>query len=198
MTARQPLGSIASAGVKYCAAGVVDEHVEAAVAVEAGAHDALGIGVLAYVAADMRGALAELLHGGRQDLLPTPGDHHARAAGDELARCGQPQPRPAAGYQRHTFVQKAFREHLRPHRSRHRCRWYERTENGQHHGIMQIPGVHIETLHNPVRYTYAQIEKACAIAQMLNRESSCWSNRPDAERATAPDQLTSEPFSTRA
>jgi hypothetical protein len=35
--------------------------------------------------------------------------------------------------------------------------------------IMQIPGVHIETLHNPVRYTYAQIEKACAIAQLLNR-----------------------------
>ena len=34
---------------------------------------------------------------------------------------------------------------------------------------MQIPGVHIETLYNPVRYTYAQIEKACAIAQMLNR-----------------------------
>jgi len=30
--------------------------------------------------------------------------------------------------------------------------------------IMQIPGVHIETLHNPVRYTYSQIEKACAIA----------------------------------
>ena len=35
--------------------------------------------------------------------------------------------------------------------------------------IMQIPGVHIETLQNPVRYTYSQIEKACAIAQMLNR-----------------------------
>jgi hypothetical protein len=34
---------------------------------------------------------------------------------------------------------------------------------------MQIPGVQIETLHNPVQYTYAQIEKACAIAQMLNR-----------------------------
>jgi hypothetical protein len=40
--------------------------------------------------------------------------------------------------------------------------------NGKHED-MQIPGVHIETLHNPVRYTYAQIEKACAIAQMLNR-----------------------------
>ena len=37
------------------------------------------------------------------------------------------------------------------------------------HCAMQIPGVHIETLHNPVRYTYAQIEKACAIAQLLNR-----------------------------
>jgi Rad3-related DNA helicase len=34
---------------------------------------------------------------------------------------------------------------------------------------MQIPGVHIETLHNPVRYTYAQIETACAIAQLLRR-----------------------------
>jgi hypothetical protein len=34
---------------------------------------------------------------------------------------------------------------------------------------MQIPGVHIETIHNPCRYTYAQIEKACKIAQMLAR-----------------------------
>jgi hypothetical protein len=35
---------------------------------------------------------------------------------------------------------------------------------------MQIPaGVHIETLHNPVHYTYEQIERACAIAQLLNR-----------------------------
>jgi hypothetical protein len=34
---------------------------------------------------------------------------------------------------------------------------------------MQITGVHIETLHNPVRYTYMQIEKAAVIAQMLNR-----------------------------
>ena len=34
---------------------------------------------------------------------------------------------------------------------------------------MQIPGVHIETLHNPVRYTHTQIEKACALAQVLNR-----------------------------
>jgi hypothetical protein len=42
-------------------------------------------------------------------------------------------------------------------------------ERSGHHLAMQIPGVHIETLHNPVRYTYAQIEKACAIAQMLNR-----------------------------
>jgi hypothetical protein len=34
---------------------------------------------------------------------------------------------------------------------------------------MQIPGVHIETLHNPTRYSYAQIEKACTIAALLNR-----------------------------
>ena len=34
---------------------------------------------------------------------------------------------------------------------------------------MQMPGVHIETLHNPTRYTHAQIEKACTIASLLNR-----------------------------
>jgi hypothetical protein len=35
--------------------------------------------------------------------------------------------------------------------------------------VMQIPGVHIETLHNPTRYSYAQIEKACTLAALLNR-----------------------------
>jgi hypothetical protein len=34
---------------------------------------------------------------------------------------------------------------------------------------MQIPGVHIETIHNPRRDTYAQIDRACAIAQRLGR-----------------------------
>ena len=34
---------------------------------------------------------------------------------------------------------------------------------------MPLPGVHIETLHNPARYTYAQIETACAIAHLLHR-----------------------------
>ena len=32
-----------------------------------------------------------------------------------------------------------------------------------------MPGVHIETIHNPRRYTYAQIDRACAIAQRLGR-----------------------------
>ena len=34
---------------------------------------------------------------------------------------------------------------------------------------MQIPGVHIETIQNPCRYTYAQIETACGIARRLAR-----------------------------
>ena len=34
---------------------------------------------------------------------------------------------------------------------------------------MQMPGVHIETIHNPRRYTDAQIDSACAIAQRLGR-----------------------------
>jgi hypothetical protein len=34
---------------------------------------------------------------------------------------------------------------------------------------MQMRGVHIETIHNPRRYTYAQIDRAFAIAQRLGR-----------------------------
>ena len=34
---------------------------------------------------------------------------------------------------------------------------------------MQIPGAHIVTLHNPVTYTAAQIDKAAAIAHNLQR-----------------------------
>ena len=34
---------------------------------------------------------------------------------------------------------------------------------------MQVPGIHVETLEDPSRYSAAQIELACALAQMLNR-----------------------------
>jgi hypothetical protein len=34
---------------------------------------------------------------------------------------------------------------------------------------MPTPGVHIETLHDPTRYTHVQIETACALANLLNR-----------------------------
>jgi hypothetical protein len=34
---------------------------------------------------------------------------------------------------------------------------------------MHIPGVHIETIHNPSRYTHAQIDTACAVARLLSR-----------------------------
>lgn len=34
---------------------------------------------------------------------------------------------------------------------------------------MQIPGVHVETLHPPGQYTVAQIENAVRIAAIINR-----------------------------
>jgi hypothetical protein len=34
---------------------------------------------------------------------------------------------------------------------------------------MKIPGAHIVTLHNPVRYTAAQIDRAAAVAHFLGR-----------------------------
>jgi hypothetical protein len=32
-----------------------------------------------------------------------------------------------------------------------------------------MPGVYLETVHSPVRYTTAQIDRACAIAHHLKR-----------------------------
>jgi hypothetical protein len=34
---------------------------------------------------------------------------------------------------------------------------------------MSRPGVHVELLHNPLRYTHAQVELACRIAAALRR-----------------------------
>jgi hypothetical protein len=34
---------------------------------------------------------------------------------------------------------------------------------------MKIPGAHIVTLHNPVRYTISQIDCATAVAHLLGR-----------------------------
>lgn len=45
---------------------------------------------------------------------------------------------------------------------------------------MAQPGVHIETVHNPVRYTYAQIEKACAVATLLDRGKFVLAEPPQA------------------
>lgn len=34
---------------------------------------------------------------------------------------------------------------------------------------MHIPGAHLVTIHNPACYTTAQIDKACALAYVLQR-----------------------------
>ena len=34
---------------------------------------------------------------------------------------------------------------------------------------MSLPEIHVETVDDPVRYSFAQIERACALAALLNR-----------------------------
>jgi len=87
------------------------------------AHHPLGVGGLADVARDVRGA--DLRRRGGQHVLAPAGDDHVRAAGDEFPRGGLAEARSAAGHERHTFVQKAFREDLRCHRAPRRCRWLD-------------------------------------------------------------------------
>lgn len=51
---------------------------------------------------------------------------------------------------------------------------------------MRIDGVQIETIHDPSRYTYAQISRAYAIARMLGRgKLVSWKRSGDERRAAA-------------
>jgi hypothetical protein len=47
--------------------------------------------------------------------------------------------------------------------------------------MSQIPGVHIETLDKPTRYTPAQIETACRVAAMMNRGKLILVEPPEGE-----------------
>jgi hypothetical protein len=44
---------------------------------------------------------------------------------------------------------------------------------------MQVPGVHIESIRNPRRYTYAQIDRARGIAHRLGRVKLVRSRPPE-------------------
>lgn len=47
---------------------------------------------------------------------------------------------------------------------------------------MQLPGVHIVTLKNPVLYTTRQIEDACTVAHYLNRGEFILCAEPEREQ----------------
>ena len=78
-------------------AGVVDEHVETAVTIEARSHEPICVRVLAHVPGRERGARPDPLGRLREHALAPAGDHHPRAAGGQLGRRREPQPGPAAG-----------------------------------------------------------------------------------------------------
>ena len=46
---------------------------------------------------------------------------------------------------------------------------------------MRMHGVHIETIHNPRRYAYAQFVRACAIAQRVGSGKLVLVDRPGGE-----------------
>ena len=111
VTACQPFARDRLRRHEVLPAGVVDEHVEPAVALEAGAHDPLRVGRLADVADHEGGAGADLLGRRREHFLAAAGDHDAGAARGEFARGGLAETRASARDERHTFVQNAFRKH---------------------------------------------------------------------------------------
>jgi hypothetical protein len=82
------------------------------------------------------------------------------AVGREQRRAG---PGSAAGHEYGADRERAVGD------TSDRCGAGEKTPDSGNKRFMQIPGVHIETLHNPTRYSYAQIEKACTLAALLNR-----------------------------
>ena len=43
---------------------------------------------------------------------------------------------------------------------------------------MSLPNIHVETVDNPLRYSFAQIELACRIAEVLKRGRFVLAERP--------------------
>ena len=166
VTARQPFGSIASAGTKYCPPALLTstssrpQRSSAKRTIRSASCD------LADVARD--GVRAQLRRGLAEHVLAPAGDHDLGAAGPQLRRRGAAEPGAAAGDERDAAVEHPGGEDLRGHhRADKRIGLGYGVAPSGNNRIMGIPGVHIETVHNPIRYTYAQIEQACKVAAAL-------------------------------
>ena len=99
-------------GGEVLAAGVVDEQIQPAVALEHGVHEPGRVGVLADVAGRRRAALADVGGCGLEDLGPPPGQHDVGATGRQLASRGPPEPGPSTGDQRRPSGQHVRAEDL--------------------------------------------------------------------------------------
>ena len=94
MTVRKPFGRDVLGGRHVLAAGVVDEQVDLAVALEHRVHERLDLVLLADVAGVCLDAPAVGLRRGLlQRLLAPAADHHSRAERRQLERAGAPEPR---------------------------------------------------------------------------------------------------------
>lgn len=91
------LGGDALGGHEVLAAGVVEQRVEAAVALDRRPDDPLGVGGVADVARDVGAALADRVRRFAQDVLAPAGDHDVCTARRELDGGLPPEVGPAAG-----------------------------------------------------------------------------------------------------
>ena len=155
-------------GREVLAAGVVDERVEAAAALEREADDPLGVAVARGRRRRRRcrpssAAVAASTSSRRPQITTSAPQRRSSAA----AALPSPVPPPVTSTARPASAPSANISEPAMRRRVYGC-----GRSAAFPGTtvpMQIPGVHIETLHNPTRYSYAQIEKACTLAALLNR-----------------------------
>ena len=95
------------------AAGVVQDEIEPPVALEWGAHDALGAGAVADVPGNPRASPADLGDSLLEHVLPAAGDHYRSAATRQLGGRSLPEVRSSAGDERDLTIEHAVDEHAR-------------------------------------------------------------------------------------
>ena len=123
ITVRKPFGADRLGGAEELAAGVVDEHVEAPVALQQRVEEAADRLLLADVEAlvlEAAGQGGGQLGGLRQRLLAAPAGDHDGAEADQLQRRLPPQPAAGAGDDADLTVEQAVPEHLRMRAFSHR------------------------------------------------------------------------------
>ena len=167
VTARQPFGSIASAGTKYWPPALLtstSRRPQRSSAKRTMRSASSASRTSPATACAPSSAAVSLEH-----LAPAAGDHDLGTAGPQLRRRGAAEAGAAAGDERDAAVEHPGGEDLEDTRAQRIGPGYGAAVDGESMESWASQASISRRSRIPIRYTYAQIEQACKVAAALGR-----------------------------